>query len=188
MGLRRLDDLRPEISFPFLQRRWTLQCHLAYSRPRRLLVDVDVLQVNITDNTPPIPLISVNGVLIEEQVSILTEQLILFSASLTVDNVPTQNLSFDWNWGDGSLDSGIGLFEAAHEWGDINGINETYNLTLTVSDGNNIGIKTITVIVNNRIPYQIFSDNLSTSTYNSIVMHDVFKDSDGSIVFVFLVL
>ena len=144
--------------------------------------DVDVLQLNITDNSPPIPLITVNGVLIDDEVSILTEQLILFSASLTVDNVPTQNLSFDWNWGDGSIDNGVGLFEAAHEWGDISGINETYNLTLTVSDGINIGIKSITVVVNNRIPYQIFTDNLSTSTYNSIVMPDVFKDSDGSIV------
>jgi PKD repeat protein len=144
--------------------------------------DVDVLQLNITDISPPVPLITVNGVVIENQVSILTEQLILFSASLTSDNVPTQNLTFEWNWGDGVIDSGIGLFQAPHEWGDINGVNATYDLTLTVSDGINLGVKSIEVIVNNRIPYQIFSDNLSTSTYNSIVMPDVFKDDDGSIV------
>lgn len=144
--------------------------------------DVDVLELNITDSTPPIPLITVNGVLIEEEISILTNQMILFSASLTVDNVPTQNLSFQWNWGDGVTDGGIGMFEAPHEWGDINGINETYNLTLTVSDGNNIGVKNILVYVNNRVPYQIYSEQLSTDTYTSIVMPDVFKDSDGSIV------
>ena len=106
----------------------------------------------------------------------------MFSASLTSDNVPTQNLTFEWNWGDGVIDSGVGLFQAPHEWGDINGVNATYDLTLTVSDGVNLGVKSIEVIVNNRIPYQIFSDNLSTSTYNSIVMPDVFKDDDGSIV------
>jgi len=144
--------------------------------------DVDILELNITDTSPPIPLITVNNVLVEQEVTILTNQMILFSASLTVDNVPTQNLSFQWNWGDGIIDDGIGMFEAAHGWGDIDGINATYNLTLTVSDGINIGIKSILVNVNNRIPYQIFSENLSTYTYTSIVMPDVFKDSDGSLV------
>ena len=144
--------------------------------------DVDVLELNITDNTPPIPLITVNSVLIEEEISILTNQMILFSASLTFDNVPTHNLSFQWDWGDGMIESGIGMFEAPHEWGDIDGINATYNLTLTVSDGINLGVKNILVHVNNRVPYQIFSDILSTDTYTSILMPDVFKDSDGSIV------
>jgi len=144
--------------------------------------DVDILQLNITDSSPPVPIITVNSVVIEDQVSILTEQLILFSASLTYDNVPTQNLTFEWNWGDGDIDSGVGLFQAPHEWGDINGVNASYDLTLTVFDGINTGVKSIEVIVNNRIPYQIFTENLSTSTYNSIVMPDVFKDDDGSIV------
>lgn len=144
--------------------------------------DVDVLELNITDNSPPIPLITVNSVLIQEEVSILTNQMILFSASLTNDNVPTQNLSFQWNWGDGTNDGGIGMYEAPHEWGDINGLNVTYNLTLTVSDGINIGVKSILVNVNNRVPFQIFSENLSTFTYTAIVMPDVFKDSDGSLV------
>lgn len=144
--------------------------------------DVDVLELNITDTSPPIPLITVNSVLIQEEVTILTNQMILFSASLTNDNVPTQNLSFQWNWGDGVTEGGIGMYEAPHEWGDINGLNVTYNLTLTVSDGINIGTKNILVHVNNRVPYQIFSENLSTFTYTAIVMPDVFKDSDGSIV------
>ena len=144
--------------------------------------DVDVLPLNITDTTPPIPLITVNNLLIEEEITILTNQMILFSGSLTVDNVPTQNLSFQWDWGDGMTDGGIGMFDAPHGWGDIDGVNATYDLTLTVSDGINIGVKSILVHVNNRIPYQIFSENLSTYTYTAIVMPDVFKDSDGSIV------
>ena len=144
--------------------------------------DVDILPLNITDTSPPIPLITVNNVLIEQSISILTNQMILFSGSLTVDNVPTQNLSFQWDWGDGMTDGGIGVYNAPHGWGDIEGINATYNLTLTVSDGINIGVKSILVHVNNRIPYQIFSENLSTYTYTAIVMPDVFKDSDGSIV------
>ena len=48
--------------------------------------------------------------------------------------------------------------------------------------GINTGIKEIVVNVNNRIPFQIFSDNLSTNTYTALVMPDVFTDEDGMIV------
>jgi len=119
---------------------------------------------------------------IENEINILTNQLILFSAARTVDNVPTAQLDYSWDWGDGSIDSGVGVYEYAHEWGDISGTQVSYNLTLTVSDGINTGIKEITVNVNNRIPFQIFSDNLSTYTYTAIVMPDVFADDDGTIV------
>ena len=37
------------------------------------------------------------------------------------------------------------------------------------------------VYVNNRVPYQIFAENLTTYTYTSITMHDVFVDDDGTI-------
>tara|TARA_B100001093_G_scaffold169000_1_gene161674 strand:+ start:6518 stop:10720 length:4203 start_codon:yes stop_codon:yes gene_type:complete len=144
--------------------------------------DPDVMPINITDSTPPTPLITVNNAVILDNISILTNQLILFSGSLSVDNVPTQNLSFNWDWGDGTSDSGIGLYNAPHEWGDIEGTNVTYTLTLTVSDGINSGVKSILVHVNNRVPYQIFSDNLSTFTYTSVVMPDVFSDADGTVV------
>ena len=52
--------------------------------------------------------------------------------------------------------------------------------TLTVSDGVNIGQKVIEIVVNNRLPYQIFSDELTTYTYTPLLMPDVFTDDDGS--------
>ena len=63
--------------------------------------------------------------------------------------------------------------------GDVVGTNQTYILTLTVSDGVNTGQKTIEIIVNNRLPYQIFSDELTTYTYTPLLMPDVFTDDDG---------
>ena len=71
------------------------------------------------------------------------------------------------------------MYSSNHEWGDVIGTNETFNLTLTVSDGVNIGQKTIQIIVNNRLPYQIFSDVLTTYTYTPLPMPDVFTDDDG---------
>ena len=144
--------------------------------------ETSVMEINVSDTSPPLPIITVNNVVIENEINILTNQLILFSAARTIDNVPSNQLEFSWDWGDGSIDSGLGGYEFAHEWGDISGTMVSYNLTLTVSDGVNTGIKEITVIVNNRIPFQIFSDNLSTFTYTSIVMPDVFADDDGTIV------
>ena len=38
------------------------------------------------------------------------------------------------------------------------------------------------MFVNNRVPYQIFSENLTTYTYTSVTMPDVFVDDDGTIV------
>lgn len=144
--------------------------------------DTSILQINVSDTSPPIPIITVNNVVIENEINILTNQLILFSAARTVDNVPSNQLEFSWDWGDGLSDSAVGGYEYAHEWGDISGTLVSYNLTLTVFDGVNTGIKEIIVNVNNRIPIQIFSDNLSTYTYTALVMPDVFTDDDGSII------
>ena len=144
--------------------------------------DTSIMQINVSDTSPPIPIITVNNVVIENEINILTNQLILFSAARTVDNVPSNQLEFSWDWGDGSSDSAVGGYEYAHEWGDISGVLVSYNLTLTVFDGVNTGIKEIIVNVNNRIPIQIFSDNLSTYTYTALVMPDVFTDDDGSII------
>jgi PKD repeat protein len=144
--------------------------------------DTSIMQINVSDTSPPIPIITVNNVVIENEINILTNQLILFSAARTVDNVPSNQLEFSWDWGDGSSDSAVGGYEYAHEWGDISGTLVSYNLTLTVFDGVNTGIKEIIVNVNNRIPIQIFSDNLSTYTYTALVMPDVFTDDDGSII------
>ena len=144
--------------------------------------ETDVIVINVTDDTVPLPVITVNNVVISDNISILTNQMIQFSASRTVDNVPIQNLSFQWEWGDGTFDDGQGLYLAQHQWGAIDSEIEAYELTLSVFDGFNTGTKNITVYVNNRVPYQIFAENLTTYTYTSITMPDVFTDDDGIIV------
>ena len=136
--------------------------------------ETDVLQINVTDDSVPIPVITVNNVVISDNISILTDQTIQFSASRTVDNVPLNNLDFQWEWGDGTLDFETGKYLAQHKWDPIDKEVEEYNLTLSVFDGFNTGVVSITVFVNNRVPYQIFSDNLTTYTYTSVLMPDVF--------------
>jgi PKD repeat protein len=144
--------------------------------------ETDIHEIVVNDTTQPVPIITVNNVVIETEISILTNQRILFSAGRTADNVPTDNLQFDWNWGDGSSQGGVGMFSAHHEWGALNSTNHTYTLTLSVSDGINIGMKEILVHVNNRVPVQIWSENMTAYTYTPLVMPDVFKDYDGQIV------
>jgi len=144
--------------------------------------ETDIHQIVVNDTTQPVPIITVNNVVIETEISILTNQKILFSAGRTADNVPTENLQFDWNWGDGTSQGGVGMYSAHHEWGALNSTNETYTLTLSVSDGINIGIKSINVTVNNRVPVQIWSENMTTYTYTPMVMPDIFKDYDGQII------
>ena len=142
--------------------------------------DVSINQINITDDSQPIPIITVNNNVVADRIEIFTNQRIIFSAYQTADNVPLENLDFEWDWGDGSpVTSGTGLYTANHEWGDVVGPNQTYILTLTVSDGINTGQKTIEIVVNNRLPYQIFSDVLTTYTYTPLLMPDVFTDDDG---------
>ena len=143
--------------------------------------DVSVNQINITDDSQPIPIVTVNNNVVTDRLEILTNQRIVFSAYQTSDNVPLEFLDFEWDWGDGSsVESGKGMYTANHEWGDVVGPNQTYSLTLTVSDGVNIGQKVIEIVVNNRLPYQIFSDELTTYTYTPLLMPDVFTDDDGS--------
>ena len=114
--------------------------------------------------------------------TLLTDQRILFSAGRTVDNVPIANLEFFWDWGDGTTDAGFGAYSQQHEWGDIDGENITFNLTLSVSDGINTGSKTILVHVNNGVPVQIYAETMTTMTYTSLVLPDVFIDDDGVLV------
>ena len=42
----------------------------------------------------------------------------LFDASLTSDNVDIDNLEFTWDWGDGNISQGIGLYSIANMWSD----------------------------------------------------------------------
>ena len=64
----------------------------------------DVKSINVTDLTSPIPTISVNGQVIVDNLTILTGQIIQFSAAMTTDNVPVSHLQFTWDWGDGDIE------------------------------------------------------------------------------------
>ena len=144
--------------------------------------ETQVHPINVSDITEPLPVITVNNVVVEDNISLLTGQRILFSAGRSVDNVPIEHLDFQWDWGDGTQSGGIGVYSQQHEWDDIDGESETFNLTLTVSDGINVGTKTLLVHINNRVPVQIYAETLTTMTYTSLVLPDVFVDDDGEIL------
>ena len=146
--------------------------------------------VNITDDSAPIPEIRLNNQVISNEIIILTNQMIQFSAHGTTDNVPLDNLYFQWNWGDGSSDGGLhtelngvgrGEYVQQHEWveGDADGV--TYILNLTVSDGYNLASTSLNIIVMNRAPRQIFSDEFITDTLTPLQMPEIFVDDDGQI-------
>ena len=144
--------------------------------------DSDVTSINVTDDSAPNPIISVNGQVITNNLSILTGQIIQFSAERTTDNVPISHLVFTWDWGDGDIESGKGVSRAYHLWQDGLTAVTVYNLTLTVSDGVNVASTVIEIIVNNRVPGQVFSDTIITETFTATMLPDVFDDVDGELV------
>ena len=105
----------------------------------------DVKSINVTDMTPPNPIITVNGLVIEDNLSIITGQIVQFGAERTTDNVPVSHLQFTWDWGDGDLEGGKGVSSAYHLWADGLTAVTTYNLTLTVGDGVNTASKIIQI-------------------------------------------
>ena len=123
-----------------------------------------------------------NGMVLTDNLSILTGQIIQFSAEKTTDNVPLSHLEFSWDWGDGNLEGGKGVTRAYHMWEDGLTAVTSYNLTLTVSDGVNSASETIEIIVNNRAPGQIFTNTVVTETFTATMLPDVFEDVDGEIV------
>ena len=64
----------------------------------------------VEDTSDPIPEISVEGVVVTEELILMTNQQVMFSALGTTDNLPLEELYFEWNWGDGEIESGIGLY------------------------------------------------------------------------------
>ena len=72
--------------------------------------ETQIHPINVTDTSEPIPIITVNNIVIENEMTLLTDQRILFSAGRTVDNVPIANLEFFWDWGDGTTDAGFGAY------------------------------------------------------------------------------
>ena len=139
-------------------------------------------EVSVNDTSQPIPDISVDGVSILEELVVQTNQRVQFSAFGTSDNVPVSRLFFSWNWGDGEIESGVGLYEVGHLWVDGSGEGTTYSLELFVSDGFQSSQKTVLVKVLNREPNQEFSEELEAFAVTPLMMPDVFVDEDGVIV------
>ena len=99
---------------------------------------------------------------------IQTDDIILFSAAMTEDNVPLSNLTFYWDWGDGSpIESGQGMYLAHHGWTEGSNSGTIYNLTLTVNDSINQASITVEIPVINRLPRQIFDDTFIVDTYTT---------------------
>ena len=136
----------------------------------------------VADTTEPIPEIRVDGLTITDEVVLLTNQRVLFSARSTVDNVPHEQMEFTWNWGDGSDEGGQGMVEASHAYVDGSADGIIYTLTLTIHDGTFVVEHQIYVRVLNRVPRQIFAEELQTFTLTPLEMPNVFTDDDGIIV------
>ena len=139
-------------------------------------------EISVNDTSDPIPEISVDGLAIQDELVLQTNQRVQFSAFGTYDNVPVSKLFFSWDWGDGSTNSGIGLFEVGHSWIDGSGEGTVYSLELLVSDGHQTSQETVMVRVLNREPSQIFSGNLEALAITPLAMPEVFEDEDGIIV------
>ncbi len=137
--------------------------------------------MNITDTIVPSVKISVGGQIIQNSMTLLTTQRVLFEAYMSDDNVPNQYLDFQWDWGDGTNEGGIGYLEAAHDWaiGSSNGT--IYNLTLTVDDGTFQANQTVSIIILNRVPRQIYNLPLEVDTLTPLPMPTIFTDDDGTI-------
>lgn len=138
--------------------------------------------VIVEDTSDPIPEISVEGVVVSEELILMTNQQVMFSALGTTDNLPLEELYFEWNWGDGEIESGIGLYESSHSWVDGSSDGIIYTLSLLVSDGIHDVEHTIFIRILNRVPQQIFDSQLQTYTLTPLELPVVFTDSDGMIV------
>ena len=138
--------------------------------------------ISVNDNSTPVPEIAIDGLAIEGELIIQTGQRVQFSSFGTTDNVPLSKLFFVWDWGDGSTDSGVGLFEVGHSWVDGSAEGTVYSAELTVSDGNQASQKSLMVKVLNRVPRQVFSEDLQTYAVTPLALPNVFVDDDGIIV------
>ena len=136
----------------------------------------------VNDSTDPVPAISIEGLAIEGGISLLTGQRVAFSSRLTQDNIPLDLLWFQWDWGDGIVESGFGLTEVSHAWNDGDSDGTVYTLALTVDDGIHRVTSDYLITVMNRPPSVILSQPLQTFTLTPLILPDVFEDVDGAIV------
>ena len=138
--------------------------------------------VSVNDNSTPNPEISIDGLQIVGELAVYTGQRVQFSAFGTVDNLPSSELFFTWEWGDGTSDSGKGLFEVGHSWVDGSSEGTIYSSRLIVSDGTQNSEMNLSVRVLNRAPRQVFSESLQTYAVTPLALPTVFVDDDGTIV------
>ena len=141
-------------------------------------------EISVNDTQPPTPRIDVGTPpsSISDPYTLLTSQRVQFSAAQTDDNVPLNQLVFTWDFGDGTILSGQGLYDVSHEWDIGSSGGTTYNLTLTVFDGTHTANMSVTILILNRVPRQIWFDDLQTSTITPLVMPTIFTDDDGTIM------
>ncbi len=140
--------------------------------------------ISVNDTQPPIPKIDVGSPpsAITDPYTLLTSQRVQFSAARSDDNVPLNQLVFTWDFGDGTVVSGQGLYEISHEW-DIGSANGTeYILTLYVDDGTHLANMTVSILIENRVPRQVWYEDLQTTTLTPLSLPTVFTDDDGTIV------
>lgn len=138
--------------------------------------------ISVNDSSAPVPEISIEGVAITGEITFQTNQRIQFSASRTSDNVPVEHLTFNWDWGDGESDSGVGLYEAGHSWIDGNANGTIYSMGLSVSDGTHASELTILIRILNRVPRLVHDGVLQTYTLTPLSMPEIFVDDDGMIM------
>ncbi len=138
--------------------------------------------ISVNDSSAPVPEISVEGVPIAGEITFHTNQRIQFSARSTSDNVPVEHLTFNWDWGDGGSDSGVGLYEVGHSWIDGNANGTIYSMGLSVSDGTHSSELTILIQILNRVPRLVHEGVMSTYTLTPLTMPDIFVDDDGMIM------
>ena len=121
-------------------------------------------------NVPPVSLFSSAS-------TVYTGEVVDFNASASYD-IDGYIVSYSWNFGDESTDSGIAVSHSYEE----NGI---YNVTLTVTDDDGaIGSKTVTIAVKNRPPVAKISTSTTILDKEEIVTFDASEsyDPDGIIV------
>jgi PKD repeat protein len=138
--------------------------------------------ISVSDTSVPIPVITVDGIVQDSELTLMTNQRVQFSAQSSQDNVPIDEMTFTWNWGDGQIEQGKGLAELGHAWVDGSSEGIMYTLTLTIDDGNQFVDYSIYIRVLNRVPEQIFDDTLQTFTLTPIEIPTIFEDQDGFIV------
>ena len=144
--------------------------------------DIVTWDIFVNDSSDPLPEISVEGLSIGEGITLLTGQRVAFSSRQTEDNVPLDLLWFEWNWGDGQVESGVGLTETSHSWNDGDSDGTVYTLSLTVDDGIHRVSSDYLITILNRAPSVILDQPLQTFTLTPMILPDVFEDVDGAIV------